>query len=176
LPEDFSVAHARQIVPAEVVAGIAGFIRAFDRVTGREAKNPALVRLDAKLAVPKGRRQSEHTPETHVLSTDNVDMLAQRNGEFVFRPAHGFASRGLLDAATVGRARLRQALKRGELYVAQRRIAKLALEVEGVRLWTDLRVWAYRGDIILMSGRASRRPDRLDLAPPGGWLPTYASP
>jgi len=24
--------------------------------------------------------------------------------------------------------------------------------------------------------RASRRPDRLHLRPPGGWLPTYASP
>ena len=40
---------------------------------------------------------------------------------------------------------------------------------DGERLWTDLRVWAYRGEIVLVSGRASRRPDRLDLKPPGGW-------
>ncbi len=46
---------------------------------------------------------------------------------------------------------------------------------DGERLWTDLRVWAYRGEIVLVSGRASRRPDRLDLEPPGGWLPTYGS-
>ena len=46
---------------------------------------------------------------------------------------------------------------------------------DGERLWTDLRVWAYRGEIVLVSGRASRRPDRLDLKPPGGWLPTYGS-
>ncbi len=44
---------------------------------------------------------------------------------------------------------------------------------DGERLSTDLRVWAYRGEIVLVSGRASRRPDRLDLKPPGGWLPTY---
>ena len=47
--------------------------------------------------------------------------------------------------------------------------------VDGARLWADLRVWAYRGEILLLSGRASRRPDRLDLKPPGGWLPTYVS-
>ena len=46
---------------------------------------------------------------------------------------------------------------------------------DGERLWTDLRVWAYRGEIVLVSGRGSRRPDRLDLKPPGGWLPTYGS-
>ena len=46
---------------------------------------------------------------------------------------------------------------------------------DGERVWTDLRVWAYRGEIVLVSGRASRRPDRLDLKPPGGWLPTYGS-
>ena len=46
---------------------------------------------------------------------------------------------------------------------------------DGERLWTDLRVWAYRGEIVPVSGRASRRPDRLDLKPPGGWLPTYGS-
>ena len=32
---------------------------------------------------------------------------------------------------------------------------------DGERLWTDLRVWAYRGEIVLVSGRAPRRPDRL---------------
>jgi hypothetical protein len=37
-----------------------------------------------------------------------------------------------------------------------------------------LRVWAYRGERFLLSGRASRRPDAVDLSPPGGWLPTYA--
>ena len=38
-----------------------------------------------------------------------------------------------------------------------------------------VRVWGYRGEIFQLTGRASRRPDRLDLTPPGGWLPTYAS-
>jgi len=31
------------------------------------------------------------------------------------------------------------------------------------------------GEIFHLSGRASRRPDRLDLARPAGWLPTYAA-
>ena len=135
-------------------------------------------RWDTDLGIEADERiaLSAHVPETHVLRADNVDMLARRKLELVFKPAHGFASRGLLDSAAIGRARLRQLLKRGERYVAQRRVAKPSFEVEGVRLWTDLRVWAYRGEIFLMSGRASRRPDRLDLTPPGGWLPTYASP
>jgi hypothetical protein len=79
-------------------------------------------------------------------------------------------------------AALRQAYERGALYAAPnpftyaaRRIAKAGRPAGGADLWTDLRVWAYRDEIVLLSGRASRRPDRLDLEPPGGWLPTYAS-
>jgi hypothetical protein len=48
------------------------------------------------------------------------------------------------------------------------------VEVDGVSLWTDLRVWAYLGERFLLSGRASVRPDGIDLSPPGGWLATYA--
>ena len=80
-------------------------------------------------------------------------------------------------SAQVGRARLRRLLKKGEGYVAQSRVPKSSLVVEGapgVCLWTDLRVWAYRGERFLISGRASRQPDLIDLQPPGGWLPTYA--
>ncbi|HKH80828.1 MAG TPA: hypothetical protein VKA03_04310 [Methylovirgula sp.] len=118
---------------------------------------------------------SAHVPVTHVLRADNVDMLAQGKRDFVFKPMHGFAGRGLLDSAAVGRVRLRRLLRAGEGYVAQKRVAKPWMEVDGTRLWTDLRVWAYRGEIFLVSGRASKRPDRLALAPPGGWLPTFAS-
>ena len=45
---------------------------------------------------------------------------------------------------------------------------------EPAPVWTDLRVWAYRGERYLISGRASRDPDVLELTLPGGWLPTYA--
>ena len=133
---------------------------------------------DSDLGVEADERRilSAHVPETHVLSADNADMLAERKAGFVFKPRHGYASRGLLDSASVGHGRLRRLLRRGEGYVAQRRIAKAAVQVEGRRLWADLRVWAYRGEILILSGRASRRPDRLDLTPPGGWLPTYVSP
>jgi len=110
-----------------------------------------------------------------VVCAKNLNMLAQRKQDFVFKPLHGFAGRGLLDNATVGRARLRRLVQHSEGYVAQKWVAKPAMQVEGQCLWADLRVWAYRGKIYNVSGRASRRLDRLDLTPPGGWLPTYAS-
>ena len=132
---------------------------------------------DGDLGIEPDERRisSAHVPETHVLSADNAETLARRKADFVFKPRHGFASRGLIDSAAVGHARLRRLLVQGDGYVAQKRIAKAAMQVDGERLWTDLRVWGYRGEILLLSGRASRRPDRLDFAPPGGWLPTYAS-
>jgi hypothetical protein len=137
----------------------------------------SLPHWDAELGIDAAERRilSAHTPETHVLRADSVDMLAQAKRDFVFKPMHGFAGRGLLASGAVGRERLRRLVKRGEGYVAQKRIAKPCMEVDGTRLWTDLRVWAYRGEIVLLSGRASREPDRLDLAPPGGWVPTYAA-
>jgi len=130
---------------------------------------------DAALGIQPEERAilAAHTPETHVVRGENLDRLAQEKQDFVFKPLHGFASRGLLDNAMVGRERLRRLVKHGEGYVAQRWVSKPAMQVQGVPLWCDLRVWAYRGEIFNLSGRASRRPDRLDLTPPGGWLPTY---
>jgi hypothetical protein len=137
----------------------------------------SLPQWDEELGIKPEERQilSAHVPETHLVRTGNLEMLAQKKQDFVFKPLHGFAGRGLLDNAAVGRARLRRLATHGEGYVAQRRVPKACIEVKGEPLWTDLRVWAYRGEIFLISGRASRRPDRLDLTPPGGWLPTYMS-
>jgi hypothetical protein len=118
---------------------------------------------------------SRHVPETHLIRSENLDALAQRKQDFAFKPLHGFAGRGLLASAAVGRARLRRLLSHGEGYVAQRWVAKPRLQIDGTPVWADLRVWAYRGEIFHLSGRASRRPDRLDLARLGGWLPTYAA-
>ncbi len=132
-----------------------------DRELGIEPKERAVLRA--------------HVPETRVLREENVDELALARDDWFFKPSQGFASHGLLPGAEVGRARLRRLLKKGRSYVAQRRAPKQRLETEeGVSLWADLRVWAFRGERFLLSGRASRSPDRLDLAPPGGWLPTYA--
>jgi hypothetical protein len=132
---------------------------------------------DEELGIqPEERRVLRaHMPETYVVSVENLEMLAQRKQEFAFKPLHGFAGRGLLDNTTVGRTRLQRLVRHGEGYVAQRWVSKPALRIGGATLWTDLRVWAYRGEIFNLSGRASLRPERLDLAPPGGWLPTYAS-
>jgi hypothetical protein len=118
---------------------------------------------------------SKHVPETHLIRSENLDALGQRKEDFAFKPLHGFAGRGLLASAAVGRARLRRLLAHGEDYVAQRWVPKPCLQIDGAQVWTDLRVWSYRGEIFQLSGRASRRPDRLDLARPGGWLPTYAA-
>jgi hypothetical protein len=132
---------------------------------------------DKELQIEPGERQilRDHVPETHLLRSENLAELAERKQEFVFKPLHGYAGRGLLDSAAVGRTRLHRLVTRSEGYVAQRRVEKRCQEIDGEPVWTDLRVWAYRGEIFHLSGRASRRPDRLDLTPPGGWLPTYAS-
>ena len=132
---------------------------------------------DKGLGIEPAERRilNEHVPETHRIRSENIDALAQRKEQFAFKPLHGFAGRGLLASAAVGRARLRRLLAHGEHYVAQRWVAKPRLEIDGTPVWPDLRVWAYRGKIFDLSGRASRRPDRLDLARPGGWLPTYAA-
>ena len=132
---------------------------------------------DKDLGIEPAERRilSAHVPETHLIRDENLDALAQRKKDFAFKPLHGFAGRGLLASAAVGRARLRRLVNHGEDYVAQRWVAKPCLQIDGAPVWTDLRVWAYRGEIFHLSGRASRRADRLDLAPPGGWLPTYAT-
>jgi hypothetical protein len=117
---------------------------------------------------------SVHVPETRLLGPENVDELAREKEQWVFKPCHGFASHGILTAAQVGRTRLHRLLKKGDPYVAQRRAPKSRVDAsEGVSLWTDLRVWAYRGERVLLSGRASRHPDSVDLSSPGGWIPTY---
>jgi len=134
---------------------------------------------DAELGIEPAERAllSAHVPETYLLREENVDELVRRKDELVFKPIHGFASRGLLASSQVGRTRLRRFLKKNEGYVAQRRVPKTSLPVPGnadAFLWADLRVWAYRGERFLLSGRASVRQEGLDLTPPGGWLATYA--
>ena len=131
---------------------------------------------DVELGIRPDERAllSVHVPETRLLGPENVDELAREKERWFFKPCHGFASHGLLTASQVGRTRLRRLLKKGEPYVAQRMTPKSRVDAsEGVSLWTDLRVWAYRGECFLLSGRASRHPESVDLSSPGGWIPTY---
>ena len=136
----------------------------------------SLPHWDTALEIALEERQilSAHVPETHVIRPENAEALTQTKQKFVFKPFHGFAGRGLLHSPAIGRRRLRSLATRGDGYVAQKWVPKPAMEIDGSLLWTDLRVWSYRGRIFQISGRASRRPDRLDLTPAGGWLPTYA--
>jgi hypothetical protein len=116
-----------------------------------------------------------HVPETQLLRPENLMNLARHKEDWFFKPCHGFASHGVLTGPQVGRSRLHQLLGKGVAYVAQRLAPKSRLDaIDGTALWADMRVWAYRGERLMLSGRASREPDRVDLAPPGGWLATYA--
>ena len=85
---------------------------------------------DAEFGIaPEERRiLTAHVPETQRLAAADIDRLADRKMEYVFKPRSQFASRGLLDSAAVGRARLRRLVRGGEDYVVQRRIDKGALE------------------------------------------------
>ena len=120
---------------------------------------------------------SAHVPETYLLNAENLDEIAARKDTFFFKPAQGFASHGVLASSQVGKGRLRQLLRKKLSYVAQKTAPKPVLVSAGkdseAPLWTDLRVWAYRGERYLISGRASQQRDLIDLNPPGGWLPTF---
>jgi hypothetical protein len=134
---------------------------------------------DGELGIRPDERTmlSAHVPTTYLLREDNLEEIARTKEEYFVKPVHGYAGRGALTSSQVGLSRLRRLVRKENGYVAQRVIRKPTLCAEGLAkepaLWMDLRVWAYRGERFLISGRASRRPDLLDLAPPGGWLPTF---
>ncbi len=117
-----------------------------------------------------------HVPRTLVVTNENAAECADRKDKLVFKPAHGFAGKGVLDSSQVGSHRLRRLLRKGQVYVAQEKVAKSHFRVpraDQPQLWCDLRVWSYRGKRLLLAGRASVHPERLALNPPGGWLPTF---
>lgn len=134
---------------------------------------------DQKLGIQPEERAvlSAHVPATYLLRESNLEEIARQKEDLFFKPAQGFAGRGILASSHVGRSRLRRLLKSGQDYVAQKKVAKSLLQTasnEYPQLWTDLRVWAYRGQRFMLSGRASRTQELMDLNPPGGWLPTFA--
>ena len=139
----------------------------------------SLPNWDQKLGILPDERAvlGAHVPATYLLREENLDEIAANKAAFFFKPVHGFASHGVLTSSQVGKRRLRQLLRKNSAYVAQKTVPKPTLVSEGkdgkVTLWTDLRVWAYRGERYLISGRASKQRDLLDLAPPGGWLATF---
>jgi len=119
---------------------------------------------------------SRHIPETRLLRPESLDAIAGDKDRFVFKPMRSHASRGFLPSARVGRSRLQRLVRRGEDYVAQRKVGRPRIELgRDSFVWADLRVWAYRGERVLLSGRTSVDPDSLDLRPPAGWLPTFAA-
>ena len=141
----------------------------------------SLPNWDQELGILPGERAilSAHVPATYLLREENLDEIATQKADFFFKPAHGFACQGVLTSSQVGKGRLRRLVRKGRAYVAQKTVPKPTLVLEDkdgkVTLWTDLRVWAYRGERYLISGRASQQRDLLDLAPPSGWLATFAA-
>lgn len=132
---------------------------------------------DAELGIRSDERDvlSVHVPATHLLRSDNIDAMVEHKEQLVFKPINSHASRGFLPSSQVGRSRLNRLVRKGDGYVSQRKIGRPQVGLDnGGSVWVDLRVWAYRGELTLLSGRASVRGDMLDLAPPGGWLPTFA--
>ncbi len=132
---------------------------------------------DTELGIQPDERLllNAHVPETQVLSEHNVERLAAQKDTFVFKPMHGFAAHGVLPSNQVGRSRLKRLLRKGQSYVAQQRVAKPCMDTAEGRVWNDLRVWAYKGRCFMLSGRASGDPERMQLQPPGGWLPTFVA-
>lgn len=139
----------------------------------------SLPRWDREIGITPEERAvlRAHVPETYLLTVENLEEIAARKAAFFFKPAHGYASHGALASSQVGKGRLRQLLRKKLSYVAQKTVPKPVLISAGnasdTLLWTDLRVWSYRGERYLISGRASKRRDLIDLDPPGGWLPTF---
>ncbi len=133
---------------------------------------------DRDLGIEAREREvlSRHIPETRLLRPDNLDAIVENRHRFVFKPIRSHASRGFLPSTRVGRSRLQRLARRGEGYVAQRKVGRPRIRLDGDSfVWADLRVWAYRGERVLLSGRTSVDPDSLDLSPPAGWLPTFAA-
>ncbi|ELR64873.1 hypothetical protein C942_01963 [Photobacterium marinum] len=133
---------------------------------------------DEILAIKSNERTilSRHIPKTYLLDEDNLSQLAEHKSEYVFKPTHGHASLGILNRNEVGKHRLQQLISKKQDYVAQHIAEKSELIINDyMPLWADLRVWAYKGKRYQLSGRASVTKERLDLSPPGGWLPTFAA-
>ena len=133
---------------------------------------------DRELGIDAGEREvlSRHIPDTHLLRPENLEDIVENRDRFVFKPIRSHASRGFLPSARVGRSRLQRLVRRGEGYVAQRKVGRPRIHLDGDSyVWADLRVWAYRGERVLLSGRTSVDGESLDLRPPAGWLPTFAA-
>ena len=109
---------------------------------------------DRELGIDAGEREvlSRHIPDTHLLRAENLEDIVENRDRFVFKPIRSHASRGFLPSARVGRSRLQRLLRRGEGYVAQRKVGRPRIHLGGDSyVWADLRVWAYRGERVLLS-------------------------
>ena len=133
---------------------------------------------DRELGIEAGERAvlGRHIPETRLLRAENIGAISEQKDRFVFKPMRSHASRGFLPSGRVGRSRLQRLVRRGEDYVAQRKVGRPRIPLgDDGEVWADLRVWAYRGQRVLLSGRTSVDENSLDLRPPAGWLPTFAA-
>jgi hypothetical protein len=91
-------------------------------------------------------------------------MLAEQKADFVFEPRRGFASRGLIDSAAVGRARLRRLLRQGDGATADRQAGhrgRRSTPVDGsARLGLPRRNRSSIGTRVAVAGAAGPRAAR----------------
>lgn len=131
---------------------------------------------DEELGIQASEREflNRHIPASSLVTKENFAELAAHKADLVFKPCHGHAGLGILNSHEVGRHRLQRLLAQGHCYMAQKVADKSCLMLSKEQpLWCDLRVWAFRGKRYQISGRASCIKERLDLRPPGGWIPTF---
>ena len=66
---------------------------------------------------------SAHMPETHLVRADNIEMLARRRYDFVFKPLHGLQGRGYSIVRPWG----------GRVYGVSRSVARATWRKDGFR-------------------------------------------
>jgi hypothetical protein len=109
-------------------------------------------------------------PETRRLEELGLERAWSERREWVFKPASGFASRGVYRGDKLTRRKLEEIAAAGG-YLAQRRIEPGAVSVatsEGsASMKFDVRAYAYRGQILLLGARVYQG-QVTNLRTPGG--------
>ncbi|MCX9156675.1 hypothetical protein OPU71_11125 [Niveibacterium sp. 24ML] len=115
-------------------------------------------------------------PETRIVNADDADALWQDRRQWFFKPAAGFGSKATYRGDKLTR-RVFEEIIAGD-YVAQRLVAPAArirnLDGASVELKSDLRAYAYAGQVQLFAARLYRG-QTTNFRTPGGGFAAVAS-
>jgi hypothetical protein len=130
----------------------------------------ALERLD--VAADDAAFLAEVVPETRLLAELSFEEAWRTRREWVFKPPAAFGSRAVYRGDKISRRRLEQ-LYREEDFVAQRRVAPGEIEVvtrDGPqRMKFDVRLYAYRDEVLLLGARSYQGQVTNFRSPGGGF-------